>query len=305
MSLPRAVFPGRFLFITRRCTQRQYLLRPDDDANNAFIYCLAEAAKLFGMIVIGSQMMSNHHHTIVYDPYGNEVAFRERFHKLLAKCLNVLRGHEEHFWSSEEPCVVELLTPEDVLAKLIYTAINPVKDNLVDQVHQWPGPNFLRALLKGEPLKAHRPRYFFDPDGDMPDAVELELKLPDDFKGNKDALLEDLRRAIPLVEHHYRTQRLARGGHVLGRRRVMEQDPSHKPNTPKPQQGLRPRYACRFTWLRIAALQRYALWQHEYRDAFKALQRGERKVFPYGTYWLKRVANVPVRPAPAEDPQLS
>jgi hypothetical protein len=30
--------------ITRRCTQRQFLLRPDRAINNAFIYCLAEAA---------------------------------------------------------------------------------------------------------------------------------------------------------------------------------------------------------------------------------------------------------------------
>jgi len=30
--------------ITRRCTQRQFLMRPDDETNNAFIYCLAEAA---------------------------------------------------------------------------------------------------------------------------------------------------------------------------------------------------------------------------------------------------------------------
>jgi putative transposase len=37
------VFPGQFLFITRRCTQRQFLLRPDAETNNAFTYALAEA----------------------------------------------------------------------------------------------------------------------------------------------------------------------------------------------------------------------------------------------------------------------
>jgi len=30
--------------ITRRCTQRQFLMRPDPVTNNAFIYCLAVAA---------------------------------------------------------------------------------------------------------------------------------------------------------------------------------------------------------------------------------------------------------------------
>src|SRR5690606_14564919 len=35
MTAPRPVYPGRLLFITRRCTQRQFLLRPDTETNNA------------------------------------------------------------------------------------------------------------------------------------------------------------------------------------------------------------------------------------------------------------------------------
>jgi hypothetical protein len=45
MSLPRQVLPGQFYMITRRCTQRQFLLRPDPATNNAFTYCLIEAAQ--------------------------------------------------------------------------------------------------------------------------------------------------------------------------------------------------------------------------------------------------------------------
>jgi hypothetical protein len=44
MSLPRQVLPGEFYLITRRCQQRQFLLRPDTATNNAFTYCLIEAA---------------------------------------------------------------------------------------------------------------------------------------------------------------------------------------------------------------------------------------------------------------------
>jgi hypothetical protein len=33
--------------ITRRCTQLQFLLRPDEETNNAYLYCLAVAAKRF------------------------------------------------------------------------------------------------------------------------------------------------------------------------------------------------------------------------------------------------------------------
>ena len=42
--LPRQVLPRQFYLITRRCTQRQFLLRPDKATNNGFLYCLIDAA---------------------------------------------------------------------------------------------------------------------------------------------------------------------------------------------------------------------------------------------------------------------
>src|SRR5437763_9456084 len=77
VTAPRPVFPERFLFITRRCSQREFLLRPDDETNNAFTYLLAEAAERFGVVLILEQMMSNHHHTAIWDRLGHQVEFRE------------------------------------------------------------------------------------------------------------------------------------------------------------------------------------------------------------------------------------
>src|SRR5262245_14357661 len=106
--------------ITRRCTQRQFLLRPDPETNNAFLYCLAYAAERCGIDVLFTIANSNHHHTGIRDPGGNYPAFLERFHKLLAKCQNALRGRWENFWASEATSVVRLVEPTDVLDKLIY-----------------------------------------------------------------------------------------------------------------------------------------------------------------------------------------
>jgi REP element-mobilizing transposase RayT len=61
MTLPREVIPGRFYMVTRRCTQRQLLLRPDEETNNAFLYCLAEAAQRFGVEILLTCAMSNHY----------------------------------------------------------------------------------------------------------------------------------------------------------------------------------------------------------------------------------------------------
>jgi REP element-mobilizing transposase RayT len=297
MTAPRAVFPGCFVFITRRCTQREFLLRPDDETNNAFVYCLAEAADRHEMHMILSQMMSNHHHTALYDRHGNEVEFREHFHKMMAKSQNVLRGRWENMWSSVEPSVIEVISAEDLLDKLVYIATNPVKDGLVERVHHWPGPNFVKALLTGKPMQAHRPKHFFREDGPMPPEVELVLSLPDNMAGKVEFLAE-LERRIAEVEEACARDRQRTGRRVLGRRGVLRQSWRESPTSREPRRGLRPRVAARDKWQRIATLQRNKEWAAEYRAAYLKLRAGIPVEFPYGTYKLKRFANVPVKPPP-------
>jgi REP element-mobilizing transposase RayT len=286
------------LFITRRCTQRQFLLRPDDETNNAFTYVLAQAAQRFEMEVVLSQMMSNHHHTAVYDRHGREVEFREHFHKLIAKSQNALRGRWENLWSSEESCVVEVMSADDLLDKLVYIATNPVKDGLVEKVHHWPGPKFLASLLAGKALRATRPKHFFREDGPMPEALELELNLPDDFDG-KEALFTELRRRIADVEDECARERQRTGRRVVGRRSVLRQSWRDSPTSHEPRRNLRPRVAAQSTWLRVATLQRNQAWEAEYRRARLLWKAGVSVEFPYGTYWLQRFAHVPVKSPPA------
>src|SRR6476660_8139903 len=159
--------------ITRRCTQRQFLMRPDRETNNAFIYCLAVAAERFGIRVLFTVAMSNHHHTGIYDPDGCYPAFIEHFHKLFAKCQNALRGRWENFWSSEQTSVVRLVDAHDALEKMIYALTNPVKDGLVEKAHHWPGVSSLAANLHGKQLTASRPKHFFRDEGSMPDTATL------------------------------------------------------------------------------------------------------------------------------------
>ena len=88
MSLPRAVIPGRRYLITRRCSERRFLLRPGRETNNAFVYCMALAARKAGTT-------SNHYHAVVLDNRGGLPEFLEHFHKLFAKHQNCLRGRWE------------------------------------------------------------------------------------------------------------------------------------------------------------------------------------------------------------------
>ena len=57
--IPRQVLPRQFYLITRRCAQRQFLLRPDAATNNAFLYCLIHAASRCEIDVLLPCAMSN------------------------------------------------------------------------------------------------------------------------------------------------------------------------------------------------------------------------------------------------------
>jgi putative transposase len=279
--------------LNRRCTQRQFLLRPDDEICNAFLYCLIEAAQKFDVVLLLSQMMSNHHHTPFYDPHGMAIEFTHRFHTHLAKCVNAYRGRFENMWSSEPPCLVELEGLDAVVDRLIYTATNPVKDGLVERVCQWPGPPMVGALLEGRTLKARRPWFLFRDDGPMPEQVETTFAIPEEV-GDHNMIVERIRAGIAAVEAQCAQERTENNRRVVGRRRILRQPWQENPTSREPRRGLRPRVAARSKWARIEALQRNEEFQIRYREARTMWLAGKPAVFPAGTYWLRRFANVVV-----------
>ena len=279
--------------ITRRCTQRQFLLRPDEATNNAFLYCLADAASRFGVEVILPSVLSNHHHTVVYDRQGTIIEFVEHLHKFVAKSQNALRGRWENFWSNEAVSLVRLVDRADVLAKLVYAATNPVKDRLVERVHHWPGLNGLLALLNQRTLTAQRPRHFFRPDGPMPSVASLTLSIPPEL-GDPDQVRRELRELVAAAEAQVAAERARTGGTVVGRRAILRQPWQERPNADEPRRGLRPRVAARSVWSRVEALLRDRAFLGAYREAWSRWREGLPAEFPAGTYWLRRFANVPI-----------
>jgi hypothetical protein len=61
MTWPRYVLPESYCFVTRRCTQRKFLLKPSKAANRAFEYCLAWAAQQTGVKVLFCVVLSKHY----------------------------------------------------------------------------------------------------------------------------------------------------------------------------------------------------------------------------------------------------
>jgi REP element-mobilizing transposase RayT len=294
MTLPRQVVPGRDYMITRRCSERRFFLRPDEDTNNAFIYCLALAAMRANVQVTFCVAMSNHHHTGIHDPDGNFPIFTEHFHGLLARCQNAHLGRFENFWSSEPTSVVHLVEPNDILDKMVYAFTNPSAADLVDSVDEWPGVSTFRATLNGGHITAERPKRFFRHNGEMPEVVTLPIARPCGFEslGEKEwASLVTERVRAKETEHRQRCAAKSIG--VLGRTGVLRQNPLDCPAGHAPRFQMRPQVAAKNKWARIEALKRNRSFLDRYRDAFLGHLAGlANAVFPFGTYWMRKFGKV-------------
>lgn len=296
MTLPREVLPGSTYLVTRRCTQRQFLLTPSEATNRLILYCLGVAAQQTGVLLHAICFMSNHWHGVLTDPSARLPEFLERFHRLLARAQNAALGRSENLWSSEKPSAVLLVSDQDVLDKMAYTIANPTAAGLVRTPSEWPG-----VVSHGlcESWEVERPGIFFDPRGRLPRAVVVSLVRPTIFVGlSKSSLAARLARAVQnLVDAAgQRLERLEQA--FVGQRGVLNQEPTRTPAKPAERRRFKPRIAARILRARVDALRRLSDFVNAYRCALEKWRGGERAVlFPAGTYALRIYARVACAPA--------
>jgi REP-associated tyrosine transposase len=293
------IFPGQSYLITRRCTQRQFLLRPSRITNQNVQYCLGLAAERTGVRLHAVCVMSNHWHGVVTDPEARLPEFLELFHQLLAKAQNASLGRWENLWSSDKTSLVLLVSESDVLDKMAYTLANPTAAGLVKSPDEWPGVISHRF---SEQRDIEMPDAFFDEDGDMPESVTLEFVRPHIFTTLSDSDLQArLREAVAKRVRRARDDMTLRGLPFVGHNAVLRQSVDAIPKTPAPRRNPSPRIAAKSTPARVAAIRRMLQFLGDYRAAWNDWRNGNRAVvFPLGTYALRiyaRVACAPVVPA--------
>jgi REP element-mobilizing transposase RayT len=274
--------------LTRRCFQRALLLRPSDQVNQIFRFCLAYAAQRFSIRIHAYVVMGNHFHLVATDVHGTLPQFMHWLDEYVAKCVNAHLGRWESFWAPGSYSAVRLLAREDVLAKMVYVYTNPVEAGLVHTAREWPGAHSLPEDFNKPPAEIRRPAVFFREDGPVPDRAVLQLDIPDVLQdGGKDpiALLE---QAVLEREREIRNAARAKGLRFLGRRRVLAQSPFRRPKRGELRRKLSPRVAAGDKWRRIEGLQRLKAFLQAYREARDRYRQGDHSVrFPWGTYWMR------------------
>ncbi len=299
----RPVIAGRSYKITRRCSERRMLFAPvvgsgvgPEDIANFVGYCLAHAAKRFGIEVHACVFMSNHHHTDVTDPAGKLIEFKQLFHSMLARGINALRGRFDAVWSRDKPCDTRRPCDDDSLADLVYTLANPVSAGLVKWGHQWLGFTTYGWRF-GETRTYTRPGWIFDDRGQLPETVQLTLTRPPIFAELDDEqLFERLMRAVREAELAAQERLRREHRRFMGRDKLLKQHWDRTPRSFEARFTVAPSVAGSSKWLVLAELQRDRAWERVYAMAREKLIAGIEAVFPTGTYWLRRFAGVSIGP---------
>src|SRR5512142_2671348 len=283
VTAPRQVVPGTTYLVSRRCSQRQFLLKPSALTNLIFKFVLAVAAARYGVLIHAACVMSNHYHLVLTDPNANLPDFAHLLDGLLAKALNALHGRWEHFWAPSTYSAVALVSPDDILDKVAYTLANPAAAHLVEHGHQWPGV-WSDPRSFGQPEMVPRPRHYFSDNGSMPPVAQLVFSVPPGFE-SVDTFQAQVIARLHQLEAAAEAERQAGRLTVLGARRVRTQKHTDRPAPGEPRRALCPRVAARDKWKRIEALGRLVSFLQHHRAALLRFCAGERDIlFPHGTY---------------------
>lgn len=299
VTAPRQIIPQRTSLITRRCAQRQFLLRPDRKTREAFDYCLAEAASRYGIQLVAWFAMSNHYHAVAHDPDGRLPEFLEHFHKMVAKTMNARLGRWENFWSSEPTCVTHLPTGSDISEKVVYVLANAVAAHLVDRAGQWPGSSSFDYLDGRETVHARPRGAFFSENGRMPAEVKLRMEIPSSALGTE-TRASWMRRVCEAIEEREKLaaeDRRTTGHPLVGRKAVLRMSPFDSPNTSTPRRKLQPAIACKNKEMRLRLIEMLKGFRKLYEQARALFVGRDRGVeFPAGTYRFRTLGACCRRP---------
>lgn len=286
---PRQLLPGSFYLITRRCTQRQFLLRPSKLVNQIIRYCMAVASERYGIRVHALCALSNHIHLVASDPAGSLPLFLQWVHEYVAKCVNASLGRLENMWSNEATSVVRLEADEDVLDKIVYCLANPVSAGLVAHGDKWPGVRSCPRDLMGTSYEVGRPPVYFREDGPMTEVATLRFSRPDICPELSDEqLAERVSAMLAEREAAVRDEHARAGVPFLGVKEIRRQLQTDRPGSIEQRRKLSPQIAAKDRERRIAALSRLKAFREAYRAALMVWRQGARDVvFPAGTYAMR------------------
>ncbi len=291
---PRRIVPGQVWFVTRRCFQGRYLLRPDAVVNQIVLYAMALAAQETNIRIFAVVQMSNHWHLLLEDVEGRLSEFLQKAHWLIARAVNRVRGRTDCFFEAGSTHCQPVETLEDALRIAAYIEANPVKSGLVRRSREWPGVSSV-DLKEGRNVDVPRPKVYFAEDGDEPEWVTFQLSPFPTFGSGLTSkhLRTRIRRRVRCLEK----KAAATHGSVLGVKRIRSQDPEGRPDEPPmPKPVL---WSC-VPEVAKRLKERELAFRRAYQESRRRWIQDKSVRLPFGTYWLRVFAGARCEEAPPD-----
>jgi REP element-mobilizing transposase RayT len=275
--------------ITCRVIQRRFLLRPCPRLNAIILGTLARAQARYAMKVCAFVYLSNHCHLLLVPENTEQLAgFMRYLNSKIAREVGRLHHWSEKLWGRRYTSIVVSREPEAQVQRLRYLLEQGCKEGLVASPRHWPGASSTQALLTGasieglwidrtEQYRAYE-RGEANPDERFTSRHRLELSPipcwedlePHQVQARARALVREIERGMEGVA-------------VLGKRRILEQDPHDSPTT-APRRTPAPRFHAIESQVRRALEWVYHLVRIAYRQACEALCDGKEAEFPPGCF---------------------
>jgi len=281
--------------ITCRAVQGRFLFRPGPQLNDLVLGVLGRAQRRYETTISALVVLSSHVHLLlVVDDAKEPAAFMRYVKSKLAREVNRLTGWRGPVFDRRYEMTV--VNDEDAaqIERLRYVLSQSVKENLVEEVRQWPGVHSAGALIDGTPLEGH----WFDRTQEFAARLRRE-----DVGRMRYATVETVTfSAIPCWAHLspeiYRAriaalvetiesdaarERGRTGASVLGVRAILARDPQYRPSTLARSPA--PRVHAATKAARRAFYEIYAAFVSAFREASERLRLGDRNApFPTGSF---------------------
>ncbi len=287
--------PNAGVEVMNRCIQGRHLLKPSPRLNAIIIGALAKAREKYPVEIYSGAFLSSHLHLHLQAP---TVKIQSQFMAYFTRKLSIETGILYDWKSSTFPnryhCSEVSQEPEAQIKRLVYNLQNGAKEGLVSSPLDWPGVNFVEALITGEPLKGiwiDRSGYYRasqrDEDVTLEDFTE-HLELPIAPLPCWDHLSRASRRELVLdiirkIEEETAANHAENGTAPLGAEAVLAGDPHYYPA--KLKKSPQPLFHAIRKKVRQEMREAFSLILAAYYEAAERLRAGERDVeFPENTF---------------------
>ncbi len=146
--------PNAGVDVMNRCIQGRHLLKPSRHLNSIIIGALAKAREKYPVDIYSGAFMSSHFH--LYLQAGTvkiQSQFLAHFTRKLSIETGILYDWKTSTFPNRYHAAEVSQEPEAQIQRLAYHLKNGTKEGLVASPLDWPGLNFVEALITGEPLK--------------------------------------------------------------------------------------------------------------------------------------------------------